>query len=160
MNKGTNQFEFYLFIQFFSYGHQGTSNCVLFPLNDSNVPEEKDAKTFAIDGHGPNSDRQDHSHCHQVLFHQDYFYVVDLGTDTLSVYRFDDKTGDVTLIGDRIKTDAGAGPRHILFHQSKPLAFVCNELNSTTNVYQVDPNCGQLKHLQTIQTRRQEDEKG
>jgi 6-phosphogluconolactonase len=83
-----------------------------------------------------------------------------LGTDTLSVYRFNEKNGEVNLVGERIKTEAGAGPRHIIFHPNKPLAFVCNELNSTTSVYRVNASLGQLEHLQTIKTRRQEDEKG
>jgi 6-phosphogluconolactonase (cycloisomerase 2 family) len=86
--------------------------------------------------------------------------VVDLGTDTLSVYRFNGTNGEVNLVGDRIKTEPGAGPRHIIFHPNKPLAFVCNELNSTTNVYRTNASLGQLEHLQTIKTRRQEDENG
>jgi 6-phosphogluconolactonase len=81
-----------------------------------------------------------------------------LGNDTLSVYQFNDTNGQVSLVGNRIKTVAGAGPRHIIFHPTKPLAFVCNELNSTTNVYRVDTSSGQLEYLQTIKTRRQEDE--
>ncbi len=83
-----------------------------------------------------------------------------MGTDTLSVYQFNDTNGQVSLVGNRIKTEAGAGPRHIIFHPNKSLAFVCNELNSTTNVYRVNSSSGQLEHLQTIKTRREEDEKG
>jgi 6-phosphogluconolactonase len=83
-----------------------------------------------------------------------------LGTDTISVYRFNDTNGEVSLVGNRIKTEAGAGPRHIIFHPSKSLAFVCNELNSTANVYRVNASHGQLELLQTIKTRRQEDENG
>lgn len=81
-----------------------------------------------------------------------------MGTDTLNVYRFNDTNGEINLVGDRIKTEAGAGPRHIIFHPNKPLAFVCNELNSTANVYRVNESNGQLEHLQTIKTRRQQDE--
>ena len=143
-----------------SYGDKGTSNFVFFPLNNSNQPEEKGAQINTIEGHGSHPNRQQHSYCHHALFHQGYLYVVDLGTDTLSIYRFDDTNGEVSLIGNRIKTEAGAGPRHIIFHPNKPLAFVCNELNSTTNVYSVNSSSGQLKHLQTIKTRRQEDENG
>jgi 6-phosphogluconolactonase len=83
-----------------------------------------------------------------------------LGTDTISVYRFNDTNGEVNLVGNRIKTEAGAGPRHIMFHPDKSLAFVCNELNSTTNVYRINSSLGQLELLQTIKTRRQEDENG
>ncbi len=129
-------------------------------MNDSGIPEEAGAQTNTIDGSGPHPDRQDHSYCHHVLFYKDHLYVVDLGTDTLSVYRFNDTNGEVNLVGDRIKTAPGAGPRHIIFHPNKPLVFVCNELNSTTNVYRINASLGQLEHLQTIKTRRQEDENG
>lgn len=83
-----------------------------------------------------------------------------MGSDTLSVYRFNATNGEVSLVGNRIKTEPGAGPRHIIFHPDKPLAFVCNELNSTTNVYRVNSSSGELEYLQTIKTRRQEDENG
>jgi len=46
----------------------------------------------------------------------------------------------------------------MIFHPNKPLAFACNELNSTTNAYRVNESDGQLEHLQTIKTRRQQDE--
>jgi 6-phosphogluconolactonase len=142
-----------------NYGADGSSNFVLLPINKSNFPEEKGAQVTSIDGHGPNSDRQDHSHCHQVQFYQGYLYVIDLGTDTINVYHYNQTTGEVRLNGDRIKTRPGAGPRHLLFHPDKPLAFVSNELDSTTNVYRIDAAIGKFEHQQTISTRRPEDEK-
>ncbi|UJR27472.1 hypothetical protein I4U23_008758 [Adineta vaga] len=141
-----------------NYGDKGTSNFVSFPLNNSKYPEEKGVQITTIEGNGPHPSRQQHSYCHHVLFHQNHLYVVDLGSDTLSVYHFDGKNGKVNLVHNRTKTEAGAGPRHILFHPTKPFAFVCNELNSTTNVYRCDSSSGQLEHLQTIQTRREKDQ--
>lgn len=143
---------------YFSYGFEGTSNTVLFPLNDSKFLEEKDARITTIDGHGPNASRQEHSHCHHVLFHQGYLYTVDLGVDVLSIYRFNESNGDVSLVGDHIKTEPGAGPRHMIFHPTKPLVFVCNELNSTTSVFRINTSADQFECIQTIKTRRQEDE--
>ncbi len=143
----------------FSYGEQDSSNFVLLPINNSNLPEEKGAHVTSIDGHGPNNDRQDHSHCHQVQFYQGYLYVIDLGTDTINVYHYNDTNGEVRLNHDRIKTPPGAGPRHLLFHPDKSLAFVSNELDSTTNVYRIDSANGTLDLQQTITTRRQDAEK-
>lgn len=142
----------------FSYGGLGPASFALLPINSSKYPEEKGAQVVSIEGHGPNKDRQDRSHCHEVQFHNDYLYGVDLGTDTINVYRYDQTTGELQLNGDRIKTEAGAGPRHLLFHPDKPLAFVCNELNSTTNVYRIDAAKGKFEHLQVIATRRSEDQ--
>ena len=126
----------------------------------SGLPEENGAQITSIEGCGPNPDRQTHSYCHHAVFYKNNLYVVDLGTDTISVYNYNNTNGEVNLVGNRIKTEAGAGPRHILFHQDKSLAFVCNELNSTTNVYRIDSSNGQLELVQTIKTRREEDENG
>jgi 6-phosphogluconolactonase (cycloisomerase 2 family) len=94
-----------------------------------------------------------------VQFYQGYLYVIDLGTDTINVYHYNDTNGEVRLHRDRIQTSPGAGPRHLLFHPDKPLAFVCNELASTINVYRIDAAIGQLELQETIPTRRPEDEK-
>ncbi|CAF1266627.1 unnamed protein product [Rotaria sordida] len=142
-----------------NYGGSGSSNFVLLPLNKSHIPEENNAQIISIDGRGPNHDRQSHSHCHHVKFYQNYLYIIDLGTDTINVYRYDDTNGQAHLHCDRIKTQPGAGPRHICFHPDKSLAFVSNELDSTTNVYRIDPIIGKLEHQQTITTRHREDEK-
>ncbi|CAF0760102.1 unnamed protein product [Adineta ricciae] len=141
-----------------NYGDKGVANIVSLPLNDAKYPDEKGAQITAIEGDGPHPTRQKHSYCHHAIFHDNYLYVVDLGSDTLSTYRFDATTGKLDLVGDRVKTEAGAGPRHILFHPTKPLAFVCNELNSTANVFSVDSSSGQLHHLQTIGTRQDKDQ--
>ncbi|CAF1656634.1 unnamed protein product, partial [Adineta ricciae] len=142
-----------------NYGGLGSASFALLPLNKSHYPEEKGAKIETVDGRGPHPDRQDHSHCHQVQFYENYLYGVDLGTDTINIYRFDDATGEMRLLHSRIQTEAGAGPRHLFFHPDKPLAFVCNELNSTTCVYRTDATLGKLQLQQTITTRRSDDEK-
>lgn len=141
----------------FSYGHEGTSNVAIFPLDSTKSTDGSGGQTTSIEGNGPHASRQDHSHCHQVLFDQQFLYVVDLGTDTLSVYRFDPENGQLTLHGQRIRTEPGAGPRHFVFHPDLPLMFLANELNSTMNVYRVDRSQGQLDFLQTISTRREQD---
>jgi len=82
-----------------------------------------------------------------------------LGTDTINVYRYNDTNGEIHLNGDRIETRPGAGPRHLLFHPDKPLAFVANELDSTTNVYRTDATIGKFELQQTITTRRSDVEK-
>ncbi|CAF1422964.1 unnamed protein product [Adineta steineri] len=140
-----------------NYGGNGTSNFALLPIDKSDFSKDKDAQVTSIDGHGPNPKRQEHSHCHQVQFHQNYLYVVDLGTDTINIYHYNNGNGEVRL-NHQIKTAPGAGPRHLLFHPDKPLAFVCNELNSTTCVYRTDATNGKLELQQIITTRRKEDE--
>ena len=43
-----------------------------------------------------------------------------------------------------------SGPRHIVFHKQKPLAYVVNELDSTVTSYPYDPSTGRLAPFQII----------
>jgi 6-phosphogluconolactonase (cycloisomerase 2 family) len=134
-----------------SYGSKGASTFALLPLNLARLPEQEKAHVVTVEGHGPHPVRQVQSHCHQVQFHGDHLYGVDLGTDTISIYAYKD---GLKLIGDRIRTRPGAGPRHFLFDQERSLVFLANEVDSTTDVYRVDSTLAQWQHLQTISTRQ------
>lgn len=86
------------------------------------------------DGHGPNTARQDRSHVHCVRWTPDqkYIAVVDLGIDSVTLYRATDFS-----LASETKLPAGSGPRHIAFHPTKPLAYVMSELQTgvTTLAY-------------------------
>ncbi|CAF1094095.1 unnamed protein product [Didymodactylos carnosus] len=138
-----------------NYG--GKSTFAIFPLLENGIPDVEHAITQDIEGSGPKP-QQVHSRGHCILFHGSYVYVVDLGTDSINSYHFDDSTGQIKP-NHRTLTEAGAGPRHLVFHPTKPLAYVCNELNSTTNAYSVDKSLGKLTHIQTITTRKNPNDK-
>lgn len=55
--------------------------------------------------------------------------VCDLGIDKLVVYRFDAARGTIERHGD-VELPVGSGPRHFLFHPSRPLAYAVCELSS------------------------------
>lgn len=76
-------------------------------------------------GSGPNAARQERSHAHCVRWTPDqtYIVVVDLGIDSVRLYRATDFT-----LASETKLPAGSGPRHIAFHPTKPLAYVMAEL--------------------------------
>jgi 6-phosphogluconolactonase len=79
------------------------------------------------EGHGPNADRQDGPHTHQVVIAEDgTVTVVDLGIDRLVDYRLEDgrlrRTGETAV-------PAGAGPRHYVVHPDGRW-FVAAELGS------------------------------
>lgn len=78
-------------------------------------------------GSGPNARRQERSHAHCVRWTPDqkYIAVVDLGIDSVRLYR----ATDFALAGEA-KLPAGNGPRHIVFHPSKPFAYVMSELHT------------------------------
>ena len=99
------------------------------------------------------SEKQTAPRAHQVVeapFGQ-YLYACDLGTDAIYVYKMNLRPFAVEPI-HTIKTEPGAGPRHMLFHPNKKYAYVVNELNGTVECFLVNKKSGQLNRFQTIAT--------
>lgn len=85
-------------------------------------------------GRGPNTERQEGPHAHQVVFSRDNtsLMVVDLGADRIFVYDFDATTGGLTPHAPAFVSLApGAGPRHLAVAADERHAYVINELAST-----------------------------
>lgn len=103
------------------------------------------------EGSGPNADRQDGPHSHQVAFDPAGAYVfdVDLGSDSVHVSTLSDE-GRLEPV-DRLVVHPGAGPRHIAFHPGGSAAYVINELDSTLTVCSYAD--GRLGVVQTVSTR-------
>ena len=89
------------------------------------------------EGSGPNAARQERSHAHCVCWTPDqtHIAVVDLGIDSVRLYRATDFS-----LASETKLPPGTGPRHIAFHPSKPVAYVMGELmiGVTTLAYSGD----------------------
>lgn len=102
------------------------------------------------EGSGPNKERQDAAHPHSIIQMpgKNLFLVSDLGTDTIATYKLDPDKGKLTL-QYTAQTEAGAGPRHVSFHPTKPFVYSVNELNSTLMVYKISHE-GQLEFLQLL----------
>ncbi len=106
-------------------------------------------------GSGPVKGRQDASHVHSInLDPQNNFAVIaDLGSDQLSVFAFNSRTGQLTPQEDKtVQTAPGAGPRHLTFSPDGKRLYVANELNSTVEAYSFNTATGELKRLQTVST--------
>jgi 6-phosphogluconolactonase len=78
---------------------------------------------------------------------------VDLGADRVFVYRLDLDGRSLHHVegGDAVMRP-GAGPRHIVFHPTLPLAFVANELDSTVTTLRFDAERGVLSPIATHST--------
>lgn len=102
------------------------------------------------EGAGPNTDRQDAAHPHSIVQvpGRNLFLVSDLGTDTISTYKLDADTGAL-MHHYSTQTEAGAGPRHLSFHPTKPIVYSLNEINSTLMVYNIS-RAGELEFLQLL----------
>jgi 6-phosphogluconolactonase len=103
------------------------------------------------EGTGPNKERQEGPHAHQVVFDHSgtYTFDVDLGSDTVYVSTLTDD-GRLEEV-DRLHIHPGAGPRHLVFHPMAVAAYVINELDSTLSVCSYAD--GKLQVVQTVSTR-------
>ncbi|MBX6357990.1 MAG: lactonase family protein [Micromonosporaceae bacterium] len=99
-------------------------------------------------GSGPRADRQAGPHAHQVRVTPDgeHVFAVDLGVDSVFLYRLDLDTGKLALDGAG-QTEPGAGPRHLVFAGSGVVHVAC-ELNSTVASFSYAG--GELARLGTI----------
>lgn len=83
--------------------------------------------------------RQQGPHVHTAVFspNKRMLLIADLGTDYITSYPFNaDKEWPVdTTRLVRVKSVAGAGPRHIDFHPLLPIAYVMEELSGKVAVY-------------------------
>jgi 6-phosphogluconolactonase len=103
------------------------------------------------EGTGPNKERQEGPHAHQIAFDPSgrYTFDVDLGSDTVYVSTLTED-GRLEAV-DQLHIHPGAGPRHLAFHPSADAAYVINELDSTLTVCRfID---GKLQVVQTASTR-------
>jgi 6-phosphogluconolactonase len=99
-------------------------------------------------GTGPRADRQEGPHAHQVRVTPDGEHVlaIDLGADSIFLYRLDLETGKLALDGAG-RTDPGAGPRHLVFGADGTVHVAC-ELDSTVVSFSYES--GSLNRLGTV----------
>ena len=91
-------------------------------------------------GNGPNRARQQQPHIHSTAFlpQSDILVAVDLGTDTLTLYRASQDDGILPDPIAVISTPPGFGPRIVAFHPTLPIAAVIGELANRVILYRVD----------------------
>jgi len=106
-------------------------------------------------GNGPNADRQEGPHAHQILTDPAALHVfeVDLGTDRIHVLSLDPRNGALnTGTASHAAIAPGSGPRHMAFHPNRQRAYVLNELSSTIDVFGFDEARGAMRSMQTLST--------
>jgi 6-phosphogluconolactonase len=80
-------------------------------LDDGRLSERLDLYTFV--GTGPDPDRQEGPHAHQVVFDGDQLLVADLGTDRLHRLNLGPE-GRFASAGPAVELAPGSGPRHLV----------------------------------------------
>lgn len=113
-------------------------------------------RTCVVDLCGePGSDghEQARSHPHHVVFDPSgrFMAVPDKGLDRIFVFHLDTVAGILTPNDPAfVATRAGAGPRHLAFHCTLPMAYVINELASTVTTYRFDKDLSSLNPIQVV----------
>lgn len=128
----------------------GSGSIALFRLDpETGLPG--DGRLHSNKGHGPDAERQDGPHAHCAIFSPDgkWLYQTDLGTDQILAFPFESAHG-ASAPQIAYAAPAGSGPRHLVFHPHRPLAFLISELASSLTVLEVGD--GTLTPSQSLST--------
>ncbi len=99
-------------------------------------------------GSGPVSPNQDtpKGHCAKFDANGKFVYVADLGIDEIASYSVDEN-GQLGEKQVALATDKGDGPRHLIFHPSKDIAFIVNELSGSVISAKVNHETGLFERI-------------
>src|SRR5262249_18008456 len=82
-----------------------------------------------------------------------FVFVPHTGSNVIFQFAFDGATGQLSAnTPAKVPTPKGTGPRHLVFHPSRPVAYVANEQGGSVTAYALDPKAGTLRPLQTAST--------
>ena len=91
------------------------------------------------------------AHCIVADASNRFVFVPHTGPNAIFQFRFDEKTGRLApskIV--KIETDKNTGPRHLVFHPTKPIAYVANEQGGSVTAYALEG--GTLQPTQTVST--------
>ncbi|NLP09140.1 lactonase family protein [bacterium] len=140
--------------RFLLTANYGSGSIVVFPILDGGRLGEP-CSQIQHQGSGPDPVRQKGPHAHSIRFSPDERFVLsaDLGLDRLMIYRFNRRTGALTVNDPPyFQTAAGAGPRHFAFSPDSRFIYLINELNSTLTAVKWDRKNGMPTVVQTVST--------
>lgn len=128
---------------------------VLSANNDGSVNALLQVVQFA--GSSINKSRQEKPHIHSAIFSPgyDYLYLPDLGTDKIRAFTFDTAGSKPLTDADSltVETVPGSGPRHMVFHPRKKIAYCIEEMSGMVSVYLY--NNGKLTPIQRIASNKE-----
>ena len=138
--------------RFLFTANYGTGDLVVHPLAENGAIREP-CHQVQHSGSGPDPRRQAGPHAHQVVLDPGarHLLVVDLGTDTVSIYDLDADSGHLALRSELVLHE-GAGPRHLAFRRDGRGFLVLNELDSTVTDCRYDPETATATAVSTAST--------
>jgi 6-phosphogluconolactonase len=131
-------------------GNYGGGNLSVLPIRaDGSLGAAQ--QTINHSGTGPNAERQQGPHVHQVVIapnNRDVL-VPDLGTDRVMLYQLNEQTGRLSPAAPAsVSGTAGGGPRHLTLHPHGSTMYLLEEL--TGSVVTFSQQNGRFERLQTV----------
>lgn len=131
-------------------GNYTGGNLTVNPLHDGHIGPA--VQVLQHEGSSVNTARQEKAHVHSTILSPDqkFLLVPDLGMDEVWIYPFD-ASADKPLNEEkavRVKTDPGAGPRHLCFSPNGKYVYLMQELSGMVAVYKFSN--GQMQRIQQI----------
>lgn len=129
-----------------------SGNVAVFKLSEAGALIEGPT-VLQQQGHGPNAKRQQGPHAHWAQWDPEarFLYTVNLGSDQVMAYPFTPSSGHIGEGFTALKTEPGAGPRHMVFHPINNWVYLINELSNQI-VFAEKERDGRLKTVQRIST--------
>jgi 6-phosphogluconolactonase len=136
--------------KFLLSANYSSGSIAVHPINDDGSLGDP-TQILQREGTGPNEERQEGPHSHQVTFDPSgsFAFDIDLGSDSVHVSTLS-KEGRLEEVS-RLQVHPGAGPRHLVFHPGGHAAYLINELDSTLIV--LSHAEGKLAIAGTVSTR-------
>jgi len=103
----------------------------------------------------PSDDKAPGKNSHMILTDpgNEFAFVMNKGSDTISQYVFDSKNGTLTPNDvPVVMTPPGSGPRHLAFHPNGKFAYLISETDDTLSAFAYDEKLGQLSFLESRST--------
>ncbi|NEA36211.1 lactonase family protein [Streptomyces sp. SID13031] len=136
--------------KFLLSANYGSGSVAIHPIKENGSLGDP-TQILQREGTGPNAERQEGPHAHQVTFDPSgsFAFDIDLGSDTVYVSTLS-ANGRLEEVS-RLQIHPGAGPRHLAFHPGGHAAYLINELDSTLTVCSFAD--GKLAAVETVSTR-------
>jgi 6-phosphogluconolactonase len=112
-----------------------------------------DVQFIQQEGSSIDKSRQQGPHVHSTVLSPDnrYLFTPNLGTDKVSIYKFDSNKTSQPLVPANpafVSVRPGSGPRHIIFHPNSKFVYLVHEMGSIITGF--DYKNGKLTEKQTI----------
>jgi 6-phosphogluconolactonase len=138
--------------RFVIVGNYGSGSLIAVPLKkDGSLGT--DVQLIQQEGSSVDKGRQQGPHVHSTVLSPDNKYLLtpNLGTDKVSIYKFDgSKTSRPLTPADPpfVSVEAGSGPRHIIFHPNSKFVYLIQEMKCSITAF--DFKDGKLTEKQVI----------